>query len=290
MCVALAAALACSRPGHESGGAGSAAAGVDGAASDGAGAGQATQGPIDGRSSSGTARAPVYGYEEVARYPHDEKAYTQGLLVQDGVLFESTGRYNTSSVRIVDVATGVVQRRTDLDPRLFGEGIAAYKGLLVMLTWKEQTALVFDRKRLTEQYRYTYTGEGWGLTFDGTSFWMSDGTHELRVLDPNGFKELRRVTVTDGGQRVANLNELEWIDGELWANVWQTFRIARIDPETGQVKSWVDLSGILGSHRVKDANDEVLNGIAWDAAQKKLYVTGKHWPWLYEIRVVERPR
>jgi glutamine cyclotransferase len=283
--VALAAALACSQPGHEGNGNGSARK------SDG-GAGQATQGPIDGRSDSSATRAPVHGYEVVARYPHDEKAYTQGLFVQDGVLFESTGRYGTSSVRIVDLATGVVQQRTDLDEGLFGEGIAPYKGLLVMLTWKEKTALVFDRKRLTEQqYRYSFTGEGWGLTFDGTHFWMSDGTTtELRVIDPNGFKELRRVTVTDGGQKIDKLNELEWIDGEIWANVWQTDRIARIDPETGRVKSWVDLKGILGTHRVKDVSDEVLNGIAWDAAQKKVYVTGKHWPSLYEIRVVERPR
>jgi len=283
VCTALAAAaaLACSQPGHE--GNGTTAPGP-------ADAGAGNQGPLDGRPTPSAPRAPVHGYVVVARHPHDEKAYTQGLFIQDGVLFESTGRHGTSSVRIVDLATGVVQRRTDLEQRLFGEGIAPYKGLVVMLTWKEQTAVVFDRKRLTEQYRYTYSGEGWGLTFDGAHFWMSDGSHELRVLDPNGFKELRRVSVTDGGQPVAKLNELEWIDGELWANVWQTDRIARIDPESGRVKSWVDLAGILGSHRVKDTSDEVLNGIAWDAAQKKLYVTGKHWPWLYEIRVVERPR
>lgn len=282
MHVALAvAALGCSQTVHEGNG-----SGAPGPAS----AGSQAQGPLDGQPKPHAARAPVHGYEVVARYPHDAKAYTQGLFVQDGVLFESTGRYGTSSVRIVDLATGVVQRRTDLEQGLFGEGIAPYKGLVVMLTWKERTAVVFDRKRLTEQYRYTYSGEGWGLTFDGAHFWMSDGTHELRVLEPNGFKELRRVTVTDGGQKVANLNELEWIDGELWANVWQTDRIARIDPETGLVKAWVDLAGILGTYRVKDTNDEVLNGIAWDAAQKKLYVTGKHWPWLYEIRVSERPR
>lgn len=278
VCVALAAAaLACSQTGHD----GNGAAGP---------ASSAPQGPVDGTQAPSAPRAPVHGYEVVARYPHDEKAYTQGLFVQDGVLFESTGRHGTSTVRIVDLATGVVQRKADLEQRLFGEGIAPYKGLVVMLTWKEQTAVVFDRKRLTEQYRYTYTGEGWGLTFDGAHFWMSDGTHELRVLEPNGFKELKRVTVTDGGQPVTNLNELEWIDGVLWANVWQTDRIARIDPETGRVTSWVDLKGILGSHRVKNVADEVLNGIAWDAEQKKLYVTGKHWPWLYEIRVAERPR
>ncbi len=278
--VALAAAaLACSQTGHDGNGA-AAPAGAD----------PAKQGPVEGTENPSATRAPVHGYEVVAHYPHDEKAYTQGLFVQDGVLFESTGRHGTSSVRIVDLATGAVQRKADLEQRLFGEGIAPYKGLVVMLTWKEQTAVVFDRKRLTEQYRYTYTGEGWGLTFDGAYFWMSDGTYELRVLDPNGFKELKRVTVTDGGQQITKLNELEWIDGVLWANVWQTDRIARIDPETGRVMSWVDLKGILGSHRVKDTSDEVLNGIAWDAAQKKLYVTGKHWPWLYEIRVAERPR
>lgn len=252
------------------------------------GAGAGSQGPTPAPAPPrGT--APVMGYEVLARYPHDPKAYTQGLFVADGALFESTGRHGTSSVRIVDLATGEVQRKTDLASEFFGEGIAPYKGLVVMLTWKERTALVYDRKRLTEQYRYTYEGEGWGLTFDGERFWMSDGTHELRVIDPNGFKELRRVAVKDGTERIAKLNELEWIDGELWANVWQRDRIARIDPATGNVKAWVDLKGILGDHRVKDATDEVLNGIAWDSEKKKLYVTGKHWPWLYEIRAVEKP-
>ncbi len=276
--IALLLAAACSQQGAGSPpGGGRPASGVGGG-----------QGPVPG--STPAATAPVLGYEVVKRYPHDPAAYTQGLFIADGVLFESTGRHGTSSVRIVDLETGEVKRKTDLDSAFFGEGIAPYKGLVVMLTWRENTALVFDRKRLTEQYRYTYEGEGWGLTFDGERFWMSDGTPELRVIDPNGFKELRRVTVKDGAQKVAKLNELEWIDGELWANVWQTDRIARIDPETGAVKAWVDLKGILGSHRVKDTTDEVLNGIAWDAAQKKLYVTGKHWPWLYVIRTVERAK
>lgn len=241
------------------------------------------QGPVP-------AKAPVLGYELVNRYPHDPEAYTQGLFVAEGVLYESTGHRETSSVRIVDLVTGEVLRKADLAPEFFGEGIAPYKGLIFMLTWQENTALVFDRQRLTEQYRYNYAGEGWGLTFDGERLWMSDGTPELRVIDPNGFKELRRVTVKDGASPVGKLNELEWIEGELWANVWQTDRIARIDPETGKVNAWVDLRGILGTHRVENPIDEVLNGIAWDAAQEKLYVTGKRWPWLYEIRAVERPK
>lgn len=243
--------------------------------------------PVVGQGPLAAGTAPVKRYEVVKRYPHDKLAYTQGLFIQDGVLFESTGRNGQSSVRIVELETGTVQRKTDVEQRLFGEGIAPYRGLVVMLTWKGQTAIVYDRKRLTEQYRYTYEGEGWGLTFDGERFWMSDGSHELRVIDPDGFKELKRVAVMDGTRRVEHLNELEWIDGEVWANVWQTDRIARIDPETGRVKSWVDLSGILGDYRVRDTTDEVLNGIAWDAVEKKLYVTGKHWPTLFEIRVLE---
>lgn len=248
-----------------------------------------TTGTAPGAAPEAPARrgAPVLGYEVVARYPHDPKAYTQGLFIADGTLFESTGRHGTSTLRIVDLETGTVKERTALDAAYFGEGIAPYKGLVVMLTWREGKAFVFDRKRLTPQYEYSYEGEGWGLTFDGAHFWMSDGTHELRVIDPTGFKEVRRVAVTDDGLSIGNLNELEWIEGELWANVWQTDRIVRIDPETGKVNAWVDLRGILGSHRVRDPRDEVLNGIAWDAAQRKLYVTGKHWPWLYEVRVRE---
>ncbi|MEZ6018316.1 MAG: glutaminyl-peptide cyclotransferase [Planctomycetota bacterium] len=280
----LALALACSQAGPAPATPAKSSAGTTATTSEPGLPATGAQGPLPAPGTDAPASAPVKGYDVVRRLPHDPKAYTQGLFIQDGELFESTGRHGTSSVRIVDLETGTVKRKTDLGSEFFGEGSAPYKGLLVMLTWQENTALVFDRQRLKEQYRYTYEGEGWGLTFDGEHFWMSDGTPELRVLDPNGFKELRRVTVTDGGQKVFKLNELEWIEGELWANVWQTDRIARIDPATGKVKSWLDLTGILGSHRVADPTDEVLNGIAWDSAQKKVYVTGKHWPWLFEIK------
>jgi len=244
---------------------------------------------LNGSGERAPAALPVFGYEVVQRYPHDARAYTQGLFIEDGVLYESTGRPQESSVRIVDLATGEVLRRTDLEPQLFGEGIAPYKGLLVMLTWKAGTAIYYSRNRLTEQYRKTYTGEGWGLTTDGERFWMSDGvTPELRIIEPSTFEEQRRLTVLEGTRKVYNLNELEWIDGAIWANIWQKDRIARIDPKTGQVTAWLDLTGLLGTHRVADPADEVLNGIAWDAAQRKLYVTGKRWPWLYEIKVLDR--
>lgn len=252
------------------------------------GGGEGSQGPIPASAPTEQKATPVFGYEVVRKLPHDPLAYTQGLVIVDDVLYESTGRPGESSLRIVDLETGEVRRRADLGEELFGEGIAPYKGLMVMLTWKNGTALVFDRKRLTEQYRYTYPGEGWGLCFDGARFWMSDGTKELRVIDPTGFVEQRRVTVTDRGKPVEKLNELEWIDGEIWANVWQTDRIAIIDPETGHVKAWVDLAGLLGSYRVREPSDDVLNGIAHDAKNGRLYVTGKHWPSLFEIRVVDK--
>lgn len=266
--------LGCAKPGPGADGGG----GSGGPTNTGSG-----QGPLPPKAT------PVLGYEVVARYPHDTGAYTQGLFIHDGVLYESTGRPRESTLRIVELETGKVLKSTPLGPEYFGEGIAPFKGLIYYLTWQERTVFVFDRRRLTEQYRYRYEGEGWGLTFDGTHFWMSDGTSELRVMKPEGFEEVRRLRVMDGTRPIDKLNELEWIDGKLWANVWQTDRIARIDPETGHVEAWIDLSKILGDYRVKSPADEVLNGIAWDAEKQKLFVTGKYWPWLYEIRVVPKP-
>jgi len=232
-------------------------------------------------------RTPVLGYEVLERYPHDRRAYTQGLLIVDGALYESTGRLGESSVRLVELETGEVLKRRAIEASLFGEGLASVGGLLYQLTWKSGRALLFDRASLRPMsYGYSYPGEGWGLTTTPEGqLVMSDGTSTLRFLDPKGMTEQRRVTVTDLGRQVRNLNELEWIDGEVWANVWKRDRIARIDPETGQVKAWVDLRGLLGSARVESPLEDVLNGIAYDSETGAIYVTGKRWPYLYKIKV-----
>lgn len=249
-----------------------------------AGAGQPT--PADTPEPQGPR---TYGYEVVKRYPHDKFAYTQGLLIVDGKLYESTGRLGESTVRLVELETGKVLKKRDVDPRIFAEGLASVGGLLYQLSWKAGQVMLYDRASLRPMsYGYTYRGEGWGLTTTPKGeLVMSDGTDELRFLDPKGMKEIRRVRVTDGKRRLRDINELEWIDGEIWANVWKDDRIARIDPKTGKVKSWVDLSGILGEYRVLSPIEDVLNGIAYDAETKKIYVTGKRWPYLYEIRVEE---
>jgi len=245
---------------------------------------------------------PVLGYEVVARYPHDRRAYTQGLVWVDGALYESTGQRGESNVRQVDLETGEVLKSRALSSRFFGEGLAAAGELLVQLTWTSGKALIYDRETLRKlDYTYGYEGEGWGLTTRGDGkLIMSDGSSTLRIMDPKGFDPLGTIEVTAAGRPLGQLNELEWVPadgaqlnelesvkGEIWANIWKSDRIARIDPETGEVKAWVDLSGILGSERVADPNEEVLNGIAYDAENDRLFVTGKRWPRLFEIRVDE---
>lgn len=245
---------------------------------------------------------PVLGYEVVARYPHDRGAYTQGLLFLDGALYESTGQEGESTVRRVDLESGQVEQSRDLAPTLFGEGLAATGDLLVQLTWKRREALIYERETLRKlDYTYGYEGEGWGLTTrDDGMFIMSDGSSTLRIIDPKGFDPIGTIEVTAAGRPVGSLNELEWVPatgvqpnelemvkGEIWANIWKSDRIARIDPETGEVKAWVDLSGLLAPDRVANPYEEVLNGIAYDAEGDRLFVTGKRWPRLFEIRVDE---
>lgn len=228
--------------------------------------------------------APVYSFEVVATYPHDTKAFTQGLFYQDGVLYESTGQYGESSLRRVDLETGEVLARADLEARYFGEGIAPYRDGIVMLTWRSQTGFVYDRDTFERLRTFRYSGEGWGLTFDGAHLIMSDGTSTLRFLDPETFEETRRLTVRDARGPVGNLNELEYIDGKVYANIWRTDRLAIISPQTGEVTAWVDLRGLLPP--ALRAGADVLNGIAYDAEGDRLFVTGKLWPTLYEIRLV----
>ena len=229
-------------------------------------------------------RPPVYGYEVVRTFPHDPTAFTQGLVIRDGVLLESTGR-NPSSVRRVRLEDGVVLQKHELAPEYFGEGLTEIDGRLITLTWNNGVGFVWNAADLSQTSRFTYAGEGWGLTHDGARLILSDGSAALRFLDPVTFAETGRVAVTLNGRPVRQLNELEWIDGEVWANVWQTNYILRIDPASGNVAGIIDLSGLLPEGTIKDPNDDVLNGIAWDAATRRLFVTGKNWPSLFEIRL-----
>jgi len=227
--------------------------------------------------------APVSGYQVVHVYPHDPKAFTQGLVFADGVLYEGTGLNGQSSIRKVKLENGAVLQLQRLEERYFGEGIALVGNSIVQLTYTTGVGFVYDRATFQRTRTFNYTGEGWGLAYDGARLVMSDGTPTLRFWDPTTLKETGRVQVTDGGRPVEDLNELEFVKGEIYANVWQTDRIARIDPKTGQVRGWIDLRGILDA---KDAvGVDVLNGIAYDAAGDRLFVTGKNWPKLFEIRV-----
>lgn len=228
-------------------------------------------------------RTPVYGYTAVNSYPHDPQAFTQGLIFRDGFLYESTGLNGRSSVRKVRLETGEVLRRHDVDSRYFAEGMTDWGNRLIQLTYTSKIGFVYDLATFTLQRTFNYTGEGWGLTHDRQRLIMSDGTSSLRFLDPETLRETGRVTVRDGGKPVENLNELEWVKGEVFANVWLTDRIAIIAPDTGRVTAWLDLSGIRGPMR--SGTDDVLNGIAYDAARDRLFVTGKLWPRLYEIRI-----
>ncbi|QDV06351.1 Glutamine cyclotransferase [Planctomycetes bacterium Poly30] len=231
----------------------------------------------------------LYTYDVVARYPHDRGAYTQGLLWLDGKLYESTGQRGESSLRIVDLETGEVQKKRDIDRRLFGEGLAAVNGLFYMLTWKAGQALLFDINTLRPlSYGYSYPGEGWGLTTCDEGLVMSDGTSQIRFLDPKGMKPIRSIQVSDRGRPIDQLNELEWIRGEIWANLWKSNLIARIDPATGKVNAWVDMTGLLGTERVNYPEEDVLNGIAWDEEGERLFLTGKRWPYLYQVELREK--
>jgi glutamine cyclotransferase len=230
------------------------------------------------------ASAPVVGFMVQHTYPHDPEAFTQGLEYWRGYLYESTGLNGRSSIRKVELESGKVIRQRPVPMAYFGEGITLWKSALIELTWQSQIAFVYDRDTFEPRRTFSYVGEGWGLTHDATDLIMSDGTAELRFLDPVTFKERRRITVTDGGRPVTRLNELEYVKGQVFANIWTTDRVARIDPASGRVLSWIDLRGLL-SGRGPIASDAVLNGIAYDEARDRLFVTGKLWPNLFEIKI-----
>jgi glutamine cyclotransferase len=231
----------------------------------------------------GAAATPVYGYTVVNSYPHDPQAFTQGLIFRDGVLFESTGLNGQSTVRKVRLETGEVLQRQTVDPRYFAEGLTDWGNRLIQLTYTTKIGFVYDLATFTLQRTFDYTGQGWGLTRDQKRLIMSDGTSVLRFLDPETLRETGRVTVSDAGKPIEDLNELEWVKGEVLANVWLTDRIAIIAPDSGRVTAWLDLAGIRGP--VRSGSDDVLNGIAYDAARDRLFVTGKLWPRLFEIRI-----
>lgn len=233
---------------------------------------------------------PTYGYKVVRSYPHDTTAFTEGLFIKDGFLYESTGLTGQSSIRKLRLETGEVLKKVDLPPEFFGEGIVYWENRLIALTWQTQRGFVFDLESFKPVDRFTYPGEGWGLTRNDHELIMSDGTAELRFLDPKTLRETRRLRVTANGAPVTQLNELEWVEGEILANVWQTDRIARINPDTGRVTGWIDLAGLLPAREQVEGITDVLNGIAYDAPTRRLFVTGKHWPKLYEIVLVPRLR
>lgn len=228
------------------------------------------------------AAAPVQGYTIAATYPHDRQAFTQGLIWRDGHLYESTGHVGRSTIRKVRLEDGKPLQNVAIPPTLFGEGITDWGNEIISITWQDGIGYRWDLATLRPRAEWRYSGEGWGLTQDGKSIIMSDGTSELRYLDPVTLAEQKRLTVTDGGAPVSQLNELEWVNGEIFANVWMSPRIARIDPATGRVKAWIDLSELVAANQ-QAGTDFVLNGIAYDNARDRLFVTGKHWPRLYEI-------
>jgi glutamine cyclotransferase len=242
-----------------------------------------------GQSSHSTSarRSANYTFQVVRAFPHDPTSFTQGLAYRDGFLYEGTGLNGRSRLRKVRLETGEVVQEVALAPEYFGEGIALLKKEVVQLTWQSQMGFVYNLSDFHLLRRFSYSGEGWGLTTNGRDIFMSDGTSEIRVLDSGTLAEKRRFAVHDGDTRIDQLNELEWVDGEIFANVWQTDRIARISPQSGEVIGWIDLKGLLSPiYRLESG--AVLNGIAYDSDRKRLFVTGKLWPSVFEIRLVSK--
>ena len=241
-----------------------------------------------------TGPVPVDTYEVVKSYKHDGDAFTQGLVVHNGVFYESDGEYGESNVRKVEIESGKVLQKQDLAEDYFAEGLTILNDKIYQITWRENTAFQYDLNlKLIREFRYPT--EGWGLTNDGTNLIMSDGSQVLRFINPNNFETIRIIEVTDEkGKRIEKLNELEYVKGEIWANVWHSEEIgkpnhiARIDPQTGKLLGWIDLQGISPDD-VKRDSENVLNGIAYDAASDRLFVTGKNWKSIFEIKVKPKP-
>ena len=259
-------------------------------AATGASAGDASPGavtPIAGPTTDAPPETvtPIYTYQVVNVYPHDPKAFTQGLAFDEGILYEGTGLLARSSLRRVELETGQVLQLHNLPANLFGEGVTVFGDRIIQLTWKSHVGLVYDKETFERQRDFTYPTEGWGLTHDGQRLIISDGSSTLHFLDPETLEEIGWIDVHDDGVPVTRLNELEYVQGEIFANVWKTDLVARIDPETGQVVGWIGLAGLL-SPEDRDGPIDVLNGIAYDPENDRLFVTGKLWPRLFEIKLV----
>jgi glutamine cyclotransferase len=233
----------------------------------------------------------MLSYKVVATYPHSTESYTEGFFYLDGLFYEGTGLAGHSALLAIDPATGQPVQKLALAPEYFGEGIVDWGPNIYQWTWKSHVCFVYDRFTLRPIKRFTYSGEGWGMTRTAKEIITSDGTSTLRFRDPNTFRETHHIVVKDGARQIEELNELEYIGGEIYANVWHQDVIARISPKDGHVIAWIDLSGLLPADQQVNA-EAVLNGIAWDAKQRRLFVTGKQWPKVFEIQVVpaEKPR
>lgn len=225
-----------------------------------------------------------HGYETVGTYPHDAESFTQGLIFVDGKLYESTGQIGESSLREVELQTGRVLKKIDVPAPYFAEGITLLNGKIYQLTWQHGIGFIYDAQKLERIGEFNYASEGWGLTTDGRSLIISDGSNLLRFLDPDSFRVTKTIAVFDGKTPVQQLNELEYVNGEIYANVWHDQRIAMIDPKNGRVTGWIDLTGLLPPGAVQD-EEAVLNGIAYDQASNRLFVTGKLWPHVFEIKI-----
>ena len=228
---------------------------------------------------------PVYTYKVINTYPHDRSAFTEGLVFEDGVLYEGTGLHGHSTLRRVKLETGEILQIRELPPQFFGEGVTIYGNKIIQLTWQSHIGFVYDKYSFKLLQEFNYPDEGWGITHDGKHLIMSDGTENLHFLNPETFEEIIQIEVSANDIPVTRINELEYIQGEIYANIWQTERIARIDPLTGQVVGWIDLKGIL-SPEDHSGTVDVLNGIAYDAKNDRLFVTGKFWPKLFEIELM----
>jgi glutamine cyclotransferase len=240
---------------------------------------------------TGAGAIPEYGYEVVRVYPHDRTAYTEGLFYLDGFLYEGTGEYGESNIRRVKLETGEVLQKQDLPDTYFGEGIIKWGDEMIELEYKTGTGFIYDFNTFNLRSQFHYPPEGWSLTTDGKRIIMDDGSAQIRFWDPKSLSETGRLTVTDQGQPVEHLNELEWVKGEIFANIWLTDKIARIDPVSGKVTGWIDCTGLLSpGDRIEGGPKptDVLNGIAYDAKGDRLFVTGKRWPKLFEIRLIKK--
>src|SRR5271170_3320623 len=248
-------------------------------------------GAANGGRSAATQKAkqsiPILGVKILHVYPHDAHAFTQGLEYFDGFLYESTGETGQSSLRKVDLESGKVMQKTDLGPEYFGEGLTIFRGKIYQLTWLSKIGFIYDARTFRRVGEFHYESEGWGLTHDEASLILSDGSNKLQFIDPASFKTVRTLEVYAGNVAITNLNELEYINGVIFANVWHSPRIARIDPRSGQVLAWIDLAFVVA--RSKHEPEDVLNGIAYDAKRHRLFVTGKDWAEILEIKIDTKP-